>query len=70
MAMRDEAYTAAFFDCSKPLLRKMRREGTGPRWTKIGRLVRYSDEAIADYIQRNIVSISSNRDSSGNGRES
>ena len=32
------------------LLQKMRREGTGPKYLKIGRLVRYHEKDINEYL--------------------
>lgn len=36
--------------CSVALLRKMRRNGTGPTFCRIGRLVRYSESDLAAFI--------------------
>ena len=51
MAMYDERKAAEFLGCSRALLRRMRREKRGPKWTRIGRLVRYSAEWLAEYIE-------------------
>lgn len=53
MQMRDEGGAAGVLKCSKALLRRMRREGRGPRWTRVGRLVRYSDEWLREYLENN-----------------
>jgi len=37
------------------LLRRMRREGRGPRFTRIGRLVRYPEDWLYKYIEANAV---------------
>ncbi len=39
--------------CSRAALRKMRREHRGPRWTRVGRLVRYPAEWVHDYLKQN-----------------
>jgi hypothetical protein len=53
MKMYDDKKAAEKLDCSVALLRRMRREGRGPRFTRIGRLVRYSDDWLLEYIQKN-----------------
>ena len=51
MTLYDERGAAQFLNCSKALLRRMRREKRGPRWTRIGKLVRYPAHWLADYIE-------------------
>src|SRR4051812_42834045 len=41
---------AKFLRCSVACLRRMRREGRGPRWTRIGRLVRYPESWVQEYL--------------------
>lgn len=36
-------------------LRRMRREGRGPKWIRVGRLCRYSRRTLAEYIEQNTV---------------
>ncbi|MCI0623843.1 MAG: hypothetical protein L0387_19665 [Acidobacteria bacterium] len=31
----------------------MRREGRGPRWTRIGRLVRYPERWLIEFVEQN-----------------
>jgi predicted DNA-binding transcriptional regulator AlpA len=47
----NEKQAADLLGCSAALMRRMRREGRGPRWTKIGRLVRYPDTWLLEYIE-------------------
>jgi hypothetical protein len=56
MQMRNEDSAAEFLDCSRALLRRMRREGRGPKWTRVGRLVRYADQWLIAYVESNSVS--------------
>ena len=37
---------------STKLLQKMRQEGTGPKYVKIGRLVRYRRQDIEAYLEK------------------
>ena len=49
--MYDDRKAAEFLGCSRALLRRMRREGRGPRWTRVGRLVRYPSDWLSEYIE-------------------
>lgn len=49
---REAAHTLG---CSAALLRKWRRVGGGPRYCKIGSLVRYSEADLATYIEQSRV---------------
>ncbi len=51
----DEKGVAEVLLCSVAKLRKMRRDGTGPRWVRIGRLCRYPEEWLIQYIEANEV---------------
>ena len=48
-----EEEAAALLGCSQSLLRSMRREGRGPRHTRVGRLVRYPENWIREYQEQN-----------------
>lgn len=49
--MRTELEAAEHLTCSVGLLRKMRQNGTGPVFYKLGgRLVRYSDQTLAEWV--------------------
>lgn len=42
---------AEAWSMSPAALRRMRREGRGPRWTRIGRLVRYPVEWLHEFLE-------------------
>ena len=44
---------AAMLRCTPSALRRMRREGRGPRWTRVGRLIRYPRPWVQDWIEGN-----------------
>jgi Helix-turn-helix domain len=48
-----EKQLSAALHCSKAALRRMRREGRGPRWTRVGRLIRYPKQWIQQFIEQN-----------------
>ena len=52
-----EADLSAVLHCSKAALRRMRREGRGPRWTRVGRLIRYPKRWVHDFIEQNASSV-------------
>ena len=52
----DDRKAAELLGCSVALLRRMRREGRGPKFTRIGRLVRYPEDWLYQYIEENAVS--------------
>lgn len=52
-----EGAAAKTLSCSAALLRKWRRTGEGPRYCKIGSLVRYSEADIADYVTAHRVEV-------------
>ncbi len=51
----DDRKAAELLGCSVALLRRMRREGRGPKFTRIGRLVRYPEDWLYQYIEENAV---------------
>ncbi len=51
----DEDTTSKRIDVSKSALRKWRRERRGPRYVKLGRLVRYSILDLNDWLRANTV---------------
>ncbi len=53
MPVITERDVAALLCCSPAALRRMRREGRGPRWTRVGRLVRYPLRWVQDWIEAN-----------------
>lgn len=48
-----EREVAQSLRCSVAALRRMRRERRGPRWTRVGRLVRYPLTWLREYLQEN-----------------
>ena len=51
----NEKQVAELLCCTKSALRRWRREGRGPRFVKIGRLVRYRQEDVEDFINESAV---------------
>ena len=51
----NEKQVAQFLNCTKAALRRWRREDRGPRFVKIGRLVRYRQEDVEDFVNQNTV---------------
>jgi predicted site-specific integrase-resolvase len=47
-----EADTARFLDVSVAALRRWRREGRGPKFLRLERCIRYSPEAIEQFLGR------------------
>ncbi len=39
--------------CTASALRRMRREGRGPRWTRVGRLIRYPRAWVQEWLEAN-----------------
>jgi predicted DNA-binding transcriptional regulator AlpA len=60
---------AKLFGVSTRTLERHRVAGTGPRYTLLGRLVRYRQSDLVDYVDRNLRS-STCDDSPVNSRES
>jgi len=48
-----ETEAAERFRCKVSTLRKWRTLGNGPAYIKVGRLVRYSDADLAEYLDAN-----------------
>ena len=51
MALRTTKGAAERLDVSESWLNHARLTGRGPRYVKLGHLVRYTDEALDEYIQ-------------------
>ena len=52
----NEQEAAKYLACSVGLLRKWRLFGGGPKYSKLGRLVRYRDDDLIAFAEQNIVS--------------
>jgi hypothetical protein len=50
-----EQEAANVLKCSVAALRRMRRESRGPRWTKLGKLIRYRPDWLRDFLEENAV---------------
>jgi predicted DNA-binding transcriptional regulator AlpA len=48
-----ETEVSRMFKCTKGALRRMRREGRGPRFIHIGRLVRYIFSDVEEFLKMN-----------------
>ena len=48
-----ESELAQLWGCARGTLRRMRREGRGPPWVRLGRLVRYPEAWLETYMQAN-----------------
>ncbi len=55
MGLLNEKQTAQYLCCSVAALRKWRLLGKGPAYCKIGRLVRYAEADLAEYLDANRV---------------
>jgi hypothetical protein len=53
--MKNEKEAAVILGCTVSALRKWRLLGKGPTYCKIGRLVRYADPDLAEYLNANRV---------------
>ena len=53
--MKNEREAAIVLGCSVAALRKWRLLGKGPAYCKIGRLVRYAEADLAEYLDANRV---------------
>jgi predicted DNA-binding transcriptional regulator AlpA len=54
MRLLNEQEVAQMLNCTVSALRRWRREGRGPKFTKIYRLVRYRDCDVAYFIERHV----------------
>jgi predicted DNA-binding transcriptional regulator AlpA len=50
----DQKRAAHFLGLSVRTLERHRLAGTGPRYVRLGRLVRYRPQDIADFVERNV----------------
>ncbi len=48
-----EEEVSRLFKCTKAALRRMRREGRGPRFLHVGRLVRYRISDVEEFVMQN-----------------
>ena len=50
----DQKQTAHFLGLSVRTLERHRLAGTGPLYVRVGRLVRYRQQDLADFVERNV----------------
>ncbi len=50
----DQKRAAHFLGLSVRTLERHRLAGTGPRYVRLGRLVRYRQQDLADFVERNL----------------
>jgi hypothetical protein len=55
MGLLNEKQASQYLCCSVAALRKWRLLGKGPTYCKIGRLVRYADVDLSEYLDANRV---------------
>jgi len=56
MELLTEGEVATVLQCTKSALRRWRREGRGPRYVRVGRLIRYRQPDLELFIEKNAVS--------------
>ncbi len=49
----NEEQAAQYMNCSIGLLRKFRQRGGGPSFHRVGRLIRYSEDDLREYLDSN-----------------
>jgi excisionase family DNA binding protein len=52
-AILTEQQAAALINCKRPTLTAWRRKRVGPAYYQIGRLIRYSQDDLAEFLERN-----------------
>jgi len=55
MQLLKEKEVAKVLKCSQSALRLWRRESRGPRFVRVGSLIRYSKSDLEDFIEQNSV---------------
>jgi predicted DNA-binding transcriptional regulator AlpA len=53
MQLLTETEVSRILKCTKAALRRWRREGRGPRFIKLGRMVRYSESDVLGFLVKN-----------------
>ncbi len=51
LVLLQEKEVAQMLSCTVAALRRWRREGRGPRYAKLGRLVRYREADVDDFVR-------------------
>ena len=55
MSLLTDQQVADWLNCKRSALCRWRREGRGPNFVKLGRLVRYRPEDVEDFINQGAV---------------
>jgi excisionase family DNA binding protein len=53
MKLLNETQVAERYGITKPCLRRWRQERRGLPWISVGRLVRYSEDALEEFVKQN-----------------
>ncbi len=53
MQILTETEVAEILRCTKAALRRWRREGRGPRFIRVGRLIRYRLSDVEEFLEKN-----------------
>ena len=61
MQLHTEDETARILSCTKAALRRWRRERRGPRFVKLGRLIRYRQSDLEEFVDRSTQSVISDK---------
>jgi hypothetical protein len=56
-----ELETSGILKCTVAALRRWRRERRGPRFVKLGRLIRYSQTDLESFVERNTQNVQEKR---------
>ena len=57
MQLLTENETAGRLNCTKSALRRWRRERRGPKFVKLGRLIRYRDSDLETFVDQSTESV-------------
>jgi hypothetical protein len=61
MQLHTESETAGLLRCTKSALRRWRREARGPKFYRLGRLIRYEASDLAEWLYANYAGSVGNR---------
>ena len=61
MQLLTEGETSKVLQCTKAALRRWRRERRGPRFVKLGRLIRYSQSDLENFVERSTQNVQEKR---------
>jgi len=61
MQLLTEDETSKVLQCTKAALRRWRRERRGPRFVKLGRLIRYRESDLESFVDQATQNVQENR---------